>query len=57
MFRRLDIAMDDALAVSVVDGVANLAGRVQVDPPMAKITLIAKLIDRRATNQLHHKVR
>ena len=54
--RRLEIAMDNALLMGVLDGLAYLDE--QLEPLAgAEPLLVAVLGDRHTANQLHHKIR
>ena len=54
--RRLDVAMDDALLMRVLDGLANLDE--QVEPFLGgEIVLVAVIGDADAAHQFHHEVR
>jgi hypothetical protein len=54
--RRLDVAMDDALLVRVLDGVADLDEQIQ---PLlwSRLVLVAVIRDAHAAHQFHHEVR
>ena len=54
--RRLEVAVDDALLVGVLDGLAD--GDEQLEPlPQRQLALVAVAGDRDALDQLHHEER
>jgi hypothetical protein len=54
--RRLEIAMDDEIAVRVLDGLAHLAEQAEAPGEVERVRF-AVLVQRHALDQFHHEVR